>query len=1128
MRREYHGGQNARDWRRKVAALARARKESVLTYKFKLDVQDGDIDFDAAARAYDVTEGIARGSLIGLVCAVHLSGFRLFSKAAETRRFVNRSRYPEAAFAEALRAHTKITNPKVTIQSIENFFTTRRRKARSWSRDELARLLFRSWNTRQPKDGEPEFSLAQGIADEVVRSFSEWSRLADDVTGALACADRHLASLGASFPKLGCLLPEAATQPESCTIAYDPESPFVDMTDNEQIWVHQMIAVCAGRLRKDNPEIDVQEKELHACSVTGHNQYNGLSWLFGNGLRYFRGSSVDRIAEDLRVPTGERRRVEQLKAFADAIPDDPFFDADGYDKFRVSVGMKITSWVSNYWKRLRELRSLHSLPPKIVLPQGLQDAENDPLFSGQHTDAKGLTTLLDGVPARIEKVVATLAVLSGGGIPEPKHMETVETVAGELTALAGQLAMLDNRINQEVERTEDKERVKVLESLRPSIPQDFKEPPKLNNISGGTDDADGEIQRLETGLNETLRERRAHFQRLAEWAGGDVPLDPFPVLEERERKALSDRKMDVGVAAEYALRHLLHRIAAMSRRLSPRAAEQVRDALTAIFLDKKDANRYFHNRHGALYRHPSSTSRHQAYQIDLDRTHAIDWLARLDERAAEIHEELRAVPNADHARFRDLLLIEEFIFTTRLHGLPEFVPGHMAKPDAKTVSIPPLLAAQLDAENVSRDVTVRAFNLFNTATKGLMFRVFRDGFIVRTKFQRVGRNELFYVPKDKRWDPPAGYSSAKGGISKGLALPAVVRDRTGVLPRETVEGLSKVAFPEGSRALLCQAPHDWFVELDLRGGTVPDQAGLSVKKDTTKKNAATLSHWRTAKSSAFRLKGPPSFKTWLDRALTNSDMEMGEHTLILDRSFKQSVRLEGEKAHLSAEPSGIRADLAIPITDRRSYPQTEPDLLFDNVVAIDLGERRIGYAIFSLTKFVESGCQDPFEVGSVAIPTFRKLQAAVRRHRGARQPNQKVGQTYSKALMQFRENVVGDVCNRIDTLCERFRGFPILESSVGNFETGGRQLEMIYGSVLRRYVYSEVDAHKTLRRQHWFTADTWEHPYVHTRTWNTREKQYSGSSKPRFSPDKVAFVGTSEPLLGGWTLHAAAAASSII
>lgn len=129
MRRQYHGGQNARDWRRKVAALARRQNENVFTYKFKLDVQDGDMDFDAAARAYDVTEGIARGSLIGLVCAVHLSGFRLFSKAAETRRFVNRRRYPEAAFAEALRAHTEIENAAVTVQSIENVFTTPPRRS---------------------------------------------------------------------------------------------------------------------------------------------------------------------------------------------------------------------------------------------------------------------------------------------------------------------------------------------------------------------------------------------------------------------------------------------------------------------------------------------------------------------------------------------------------------------------------------------------------------------------------------------------------------------------------------------------------------------------------------------------------------------------------------------------------------------------------------------------------------------------------------------------------------------------------------------------------------------------------------------------------------------------------------
>lgn len=38
--------------------------------------------------------------------------------------------------------------------------------------------------------------------------------------------------------------------------------------------------------------------------------------------------------------------------------------------------------------------------------------------------------------------------------------------------------------------------------------------------------------------------------------------------------------------------------------------------------------------------------------------------------------------------------------------------------------------------------------------------------------------------------------------------------------------------------------------------------------------------------------------------------------------------------------------------------------------------------------------------------------------------------------------------------------------------------------------------HKAHRRQHWFTADTWEHPYIYTRVaWNKDEDRYSGPSK---------------------------------
>jgi hypothetical protein len=189
------------------------------------------------------------------------------------------------------------------------------------------------------------------------------------------------------------------------------------------------------------------------------------------------------------------------------------------------------------------------------------------------------------------------------------------------------------------------------------------------------------------------------------------------------------------------------------------------------------------------------------------------------------------------------------------------------------------------------------------------------------------------------------------------------------------------------------------------------------------------------------------------------------------------------------------------------------------LLAIDLGEKRIGYCIYDVQEYLRHGKAVPAKddagkqlYGSIAVPSVRKLMKAVKSHRKRGQPNQKVSQTYSTALLNFRENVIGDICNRIDTLCAEHSAFPVLEHSVRNFESGSRQLEMVYGSILQRYTFSQVDAHTAKRKEHWFTGEHWDHPYLMARTWKERTKNYTGTPKPLVQAPGVTVnaAGTSQ------------------
>ena len=114
MRSDYQGGENATDWRKSITGLADRTNETVYTHKFGLENADQYINFSDSQKTHAITEGTGKGSLTGLLLALHLSGFRLFAKGSETQGFLNRSRYPIKLFQSALKSYLQIESPNIS------------------------------------------------------------------------------------------------------------------------------------------------------------------------------------------------------------------------------------------------------------------------------------------------------------------------------------------------------------------------------------------------------------------------------------------------------------------------------------------------------------------------------------------------------------------------------------------------------------------------------------------------------------------------------------------------------------------------------------------------------------------------------------------------------------------------------------------------------------------------------------------------------------------------------------------------------------------------------------------------------------------------------------------------------
>jgi hypothetical protein len=126
--------------------------------------------------------------------------------------------------------------------------------------------------------------------------------------------------------------------------------------------------------------------------------------------------------------------------------------------------------------------------------------------------------------------------------------------------------------------------------------------------------------------------------------------------------------------------------------------------------------------------------------------------------------------------------------------------------------------------------------------------------------------------------------------------------------------------------------------------------------------------------------------------------------------------------------------------------------------------------------------------------------------------NSKLLQNFNTRLEKLRNSVGSEVVQKIEALCARFNGFPVLESSVVNFQTHSRQLDLVYGDVVRHFVFSGVDAHIKSRKEHWRGAETWTHPYLMVKPYDEKTGKRTGKPVPLnlFPGAAVHPAGTSQ------------------
>lgn len=1079
MRTKSFSGVIANQWRRHLAASAQRFDNTTRTLKFPLDIEikAGDrATWDAVATLHRTVSSDQRGSLIRLIYDLLLGGFRIFGKTAETEAFRNAAVLDDAGWQQDVCAASSLTVAQKTFIPSEIYKRLLVAPRAVGGKDsgfraeiiaiEYAKFFCNGKHSENIPD--TERALFTAIGEDMAAVFVSWKAVAESLFQAAGVIDSALARLGYVVPakSLASRIGALRRLDPAGTLAFDRDAPVYKETAG--IEPHLIVARALMSGRAAGLALKPEMVKHAQAFFTGDANHGGLSWVFGKGIEFIRSSSTEDICAAFGVPTGRSEIAERVRRSALSIPnaDTTLLGGKSYSSYRSGIGGMLGSWVANYIARLYSLEeTLAADIAPLILPAAL--LADDALFEKIGTTPAEIDVLCQKALDDRQRASAALDRLmgkaDGAGVDDVANLESYNTLLDTLAGLLGQVQESTKKAFEIAEATHDENAKAVLKDYAFKTPGWIRRLEKINRLNLTPVDPQAEIKEAGNEFEMLHEAMHAHYASILAWSvcTGETlsPLKRLAAQEaQHDREGKKKRNPD-----EQAFRLCMDRIGRAARKCSDTMLRAVAGFFEreGVFADRKHLNQFFYNRQGFLYKSPFNTGPRQPFAVTREAcASAADIMTRF---ADFMTEQRRNTLGGEHLLLTaviDLFRMERAHFGVLLCGFPDEIPSDLAVNNAveNVFNLPLPVQLRLANDKVSSAVMRKVFNNYYVRLESLAAILLRERFFLRAKFQRAGENALIYAPGGQLWNAPARLYAS--GQPIGEAMRRLERAADGQLPVDPLlalphllESYEDTAEPS-LRAYLRQAPHDWHFPWPSAAtvtGVVIDKKGCGK---------------RMSSQPSARLIGSPAYKGILDRMLTHPHgTAVGDAALLVDRHYRQVARRRPDGTiECTAIPDHIEVNVALPITEARADPAPLP---FKNYVAIDLGERGLGYAVF------DAQTHTLIDKGRVKVKSMLALTMDDRFGRRKQSRAMKFKAAFDPAEERRRENVVGDFSQAINRLMWYYHAFPVLEYAAGGASSA---IDKVYKAVADRYLFSQTPTVNKEREAYWKGASFWKHP----------------------------------------------------